>query len=69
MKKLFILALAAILTISCVDQKINGIPLEEGDTMTYETKDYLIIYKISGFDNFGQAIWEFEKIINKKDSL
>lgn len=58
-----------ILTISCSNDKINGIQLNEGDTKTYETKDYIIIYEISGFNGFGQPFWDFKEIINKKDSL
>lgn len=70
MKKIILLALfAMILVTSCSNNKINGIRLDIGDTKTYETKDYLIIYEIEGFNGFGQPFWEFKKIINKKDSL
>lgn len=69
MKKIILLAFTMILATSCGNDKINGIQLNKGDTQTYETKDYLIIYKIKGFNGFGQAIWEFKEIINKKDSL
>ena len=69
MKKIILLVFAMILAISCSNKKINGIQLNKGDTKTYETKDYLIIYKVEGFDDFGQPLWKFEKIINKKDSL
>ena len=68
MKKLILIALAAVVMAGC-GEKINGITLEEGDTKTYETKEYLIIYKIEGFNGFGQTIWRFDKIVNKKDSL
>ena len=70
MKKIIILALfAMILATSCDNKKINGIRLYKGDTKTYETKDYLIIYEIRGFNGFGEPHWEFKEIINKKDSL
>ena len=69
MKKIIILVFAMILAISCSNDKINGIQLNEGDTKTYETKDYIIIYEVSGFNGFGQPFWEFKEIINKKDSL
>ena len=69
MKKIILLAFAIILVTSCSNDKINGIQLSEGDTKTYETKDYLIIYEVKGFNNFGQTLWEFKEIINKKDSL
>ena len=69
MKKIILLVLTMILATSCGNDKINGIQLNEGDTKTYETKDYLIIYEIEGFDKFGQARWCFKEIINKKDSL
>lgn len=69
MKKIIILVFATILTISCDNDKINGIQLTKGDTKTYETKDYLIIYEIGGFYGSGEPIWEFKEIINKKDSL
>ena len=69
MKKIILLAFAMILAISCSNEKINGIQLNKGDTKTYETKDYLIIYEVGGFNGFGQPLWEFKKIINKKDSL
>ena len=68
-KKIILLALTMILATSCSNYKINGIQLNEGDTKTYETKDYLIIYEIEGFNGFGQPLWEFKEIINKKDSL
>ena len=68
MKKIILLVFAMILAISCDNDKINGIQLCEGDTKTYETKDYLIIYEVSGFNGFG-PLWEFKEIINKKDSL
>ena len=69
MKKIILLVFAMILAISCSNEKINGIQLNKGDTQTYETKDYLIIYEIDGFNGFGQPLWKFKKIINKKDSL
>ena len=70
MKKIILLALLAmILATSCSKDKINGIPLNAGDTKTYETKDYRIIYEVKGFNGFGKAHWEFKEIINKKDSL
>ena len=69
MKKIILLAFAMMLAISCGNAEINGIKLNKGDTKTYETKDYLIIYEVGGFDAFGQPLWKFEKIINKKDSL
>ena len=70
MKKIILLALfAMILANSCSNEKINGIRLSVGDTKTYETKDYLIIYEVKGFNGFGEANWEFKEIINKKDSL
>ena len=69
MKKIILLAFAMILAISCSNNKINGIELNVGDTKTYETKDYLIIYEVEGFNGFGQTFWEFKEIINKKDSL
>lgn len=66
MKKL-LLALVILLT-SCTNQTINGIPLNEGDTKTYETKEYLIIYEVESF-TLGIANWKFKGIINKKDSI
>lgn len=69
MKKIILLTFATILAISCRDDKINGIQLHKGDTKTYETKDYIIIYEVSGINGLGQTFWEFKKIINKKDSL
>lgn len=69
MKKIILLIFTIILTTSCVKNKINGIQLNVGDTKTYETKDYLIIYKVEGFNSFGEPFWEFKEIINKKDSL
>lgn len=71
MKKIILLALfAMILATSCSNnKKINGIQLSIGDTKTYETKDYLIIYEIRGFNGFSEPNWEFKEIINKKDSL
>ena len=70
MKKVILLALfAMILATSCSNEKINGIQLNEGDTKTYETKDYLIIYEVTCFNGFGNAFWELKEIINKKDSL
>ena len=70
MKKIILLALfAMILVISCTNGQINGIQLHTGDTKTYETKEYLIIYEVVGFNGFGEASWKFKKIINKKDSL
>ena len=66
MKKL-LLALVILLT-SCTNPRINGIPLNEGDTKTYETKDYLIIYEVESF-TFGITNWKFKGIINKKDSI
>ena len=69
MKKIFLLALTALMMAGCVNEKINGIPLEEGSTMTYETKDYIIRYEVTGFNNFGQAIWAFKEIRNKRDSI
>ena len=69
MKKIILLALTIILATSCSNDKINGIQLNEWDTKTYETKDYLIIYEVEGFNGFGQTFWEFKEIINKKDSL
>ena len=69
MKKIILLVFATILAISCSNNKINGIQLSEGDTKTYETKDYLIIYEVEGFNGFGEPFWEFKEIINKKDSL
>lgn len=69
MKKIILLTLTMILSISCSNYKVNGIELNEGDIKTYETKDYLIIYEVSGFDMFGGPFWEFKEIINKKDSL
>ena len=69
MKKIILLTFAIILATSCSYRKINGIQLNKGDTKTYETKDYLIIYEVKGFSNFGQPLWEFKEIINKKDSL
>ena len=69
MKKIILLVFAMILAISCSNEKINGIQLNKGDTQTYETKDYLIIYEVEGFNGFGQPLWNFKKIINKGDSL
>jgi hypothetical protein len=69
MKKIILLALTIILVTGCNRGKINGIQLNKGDTKTYETKDYLIIYEISGFNDFGGPFWKFKEIINKKDSL
>ena len=69
MKKIILLTFVIILATSCSNDKINGIQLNEGDTKTYETKDYLIIYEVKGFNGFGEANWEFKEIINKKDSL
>ena len=69
MKKIILLALAMILTNSCSNYKINGIQLNVGDTQTYETKDYIIIYEVEDFDCFGQPFWKFKEIINKKDLL
>ena len=69
MKKIILLAFAMILAISCSNNEINGIQLNVGDTKTYETKDYLIIYEVEGFNGFGATLWKFKEIINKKDSL
>ena len=70
MKKIILLAFVALMMpTSCTKEKINGIQLTEGDTKTYETKDYLIIYEIKSFNGFGQPRWKFKEIINKKDSL
>lgn len=69
MKKIILLSFAMILANSCSNEKINGIQLNVGDTKTYETKDYLIIYEVEGFNGFGQTFWNFKEIINKKDSL
>lgn len=70
MKKIILLALSAmILATGCSNEKINGIQLQTGDTKTYETKEYLIIYEVKGFNGFGKPFWELKKIINKKDSL
>lgn len=68
MKKIILLALAIILVIGCSSDRINGIQLNQGDTKTYETKDYLIIYEMMGVNGFG-PVWKFKEIINKKDSL
>ena len=67
-KKIILLALTIILTTSCSNTKINGIQLNKGDTKTYETKEYLIIYEIDGFNGFGEPVWKFKEIVNKKDS-
>ena len=69
MKKIIPLVFAIILAISCSDDEINGIQLHKGDTKTYETKDYLIIYEVSGISGLGRTTWKFKEIINKKDSL
>ena len=69
MKKIILLVFVMILTTSCNSDKINGIQLNKGDTKTYETKDYLIIYKIKGINTLREPVWEFKEIINKKDSL
>ena len=69
MKKIILLAFAMILVISCSNDRINGIQLNKGDTKTYETKDYIIIYEVSGINGFNQPFWKFKEIINKKDSL
>lgn len=69
MKKIILLAFATILATSCSNDKINGIQLNVGDTKTYETKDYLIIYEVRRINGLGQTFWEFKEIINKKDSL
>ena len=69
MKKIILLILTIILITCCDNSQINGIQLNKGDTKTYETKEYLIIYEIDGFDGFGQPFWKFKEIINKKDSL
>lgn len=70
MKNIILLTFATMLAISCSgDDEINGIRLHRGDTKTYETKDYLIIYEVSGITGLGRTTWEFKKIINKKDSL
>ena len=70
MKKIILLAFVVLMmSTSCTKEKINGIQLTEGDTKTYETKDYLIIYEIKSFNGFGLPRWEFKEIINKKDSL
>ena len=65
MKKFILLAFAMILATSCDTDKINGIQLKKGDTKTYETKDYLIIYEIDGFTG-AMPCWKFKEIINKK---
>lgn len=57
-----------VLVTSCSLDKINGIQLCKGDTKTYETKDYLIIYEIDGFTGSVPS-WKFKEIINKRDSL
>ena len=54
-------------TINAFNDKINGIQLKEGDTKTYETKDYLIIYEVKSFNGFGEPFWEFKEIINKNN--
>ena len=69
MKKIILLVLTIILVTGCISDTINGIQLNEGDTKTYETKDYLIIYEVSGFNGFKEPLWKFKEIINKKDSL
>jgi hypothetical protein len=70
MKKIILLALAIILVTGCSRDRINGIQLNKGDTKTYETKDYLIIYEMTGIKNLSrEPVWKFKEIINKKDSL
>lgn len=69
MKKLILLVFTIILLTGCANERINGIPLEVGDTKTYETKEYVVVYEISDFNNFGQAMWKFRGILNKKDSI
>ena len=69
MKKIILLVFAMVLVTSCSLDKINGIQLCKGDTKTYETKDYLIIYEVTSFNGFGQPSWKFKEIINKRDSL
>ena len=66
--KCSILVFITFLLYSCTPT-INGIKLSVGDTQTYETKEYLIIYEITGTNNFGQPIWKFKKIINKTDTI
>ena len=70
MKKIILLAIAMILAASCSNNdKINGIQLNKGDTKTYETKDYLIIYEVDRFNGLREPCWKFKEIINKKDTL
>ena len=67
MKKIILLIFTMILAVGCSNDKINGIQLKEGDTKTYETKDYLIIYEVKSFNGFGEPFWEFKEIINKNN--
>lgn len=57
-----------VLFCACGHQKINGITLNEGDTKTYETKDYIIVYKVDFFNGLGAPRWVLDKIINKTDT-
>lgn len=67
MEKLLLVICTIVLFTSCGYKAINGIPLEKGNTMTYETKDYFIIYELDCFNGFGQPSWTLKEIRNKDD--
>ena len=50
--------------------EVTHVPGRNGDlvrdTKTYETKEYIIIYEVTGFNRYNQAIWGFKEIKVKK---
>ena len=67
MKKLLLLALAAIMMVGC-DDKYKIIGLKEGDIRTTETEHYIYVEKCGGFNGLNEPFWEYVKIISK-DSI
>ena len=65
MKKLLLLALLLIM-IGCTRESVHDFPLDVGDTKTYETREYIIIYEVTGFNRYNRAIWGFKEIKVKK---
>ena len=64
-----ILVFITFLLYSCTPT-INGIELSVGDTRTYETKEYFIIYEITDINEIvGLPTWKLKKIINKTDTI